>query len=322
MHWKVANVDIWIHQDKNAPTPKGSCPYLNSSAPHIHMQPRQWVVLGNEAKPMLHRVYTGHERYYRSHYNQWCCLHWMLRGATNLRQKTAAKFYLFEFELFEVMCGRGINLCSAFNPSKCTHTQQWTHTHPEQWAANAAAPGEQLGVRSRVSPQSWYWRWREHLLFTPPHWQFLLARDSNPQPRVTSPMLHPFGHDCLYGVLTQILKDFQRSLYRVQCRQTSGVDTVLLTYREEPKQPRCTIAGLPLLESSPVLESSSDIYTGPTSCLIVPQTFSSCFFIHHLYLSVTRLSCSLNALSSTSWVDTPLTADWLQVCFGTRPYFL
>ncbi len=36
-------------------------------------------------------------------------------------------------------------------------------------------------------------------------------------------------------------------------------------------------------------------------------------------ISVTRLSSSLNALSSTSWVDTPLTADWLQVCFGTRP---
>ncbi len=151
-----------------------------------------------------------------------------------------------------------------------THTAVHTHTHtvnthPEQWAANAAAPGEKLGVRSRVSPQSWYWRWREHLLFTPPHRQFLPARDSNPQPRVTSPMLHPFGHDCLYDVLTQISNDFQRSLYRVQCRQTSGVDTVLLTYREEPKQPRCTIAGLLLLESSPALGSWSNIYTGPTS---------------------------------------------------------
>ncbi len=42
------------------------------------------------------------------------------------------------------------NLCSAFNPSKCTHTVVNTHTvntHPEQWAANAAAPWEQLGVR-------------------------------------------------------------------------------------------------------------------------------------------------------------------------------
>ncbi len=34
----------------------------------------------------------------------------------------------------------------------------------------------------------------------------------------------------------------------------------------------------------------SDIYTGPTSCLIVPQTFSSfVFFIRHLYLSIARL---------------------------------
>ncbi len=37
------------------------------------------------------------------------------------------------------------NLCSAFNPSKCTHTV--VNIHLEQWAANAAAPGEQLGVR-------------------------------------------------------------------------------------------------------------------------------------------------------------------------------
>ncbi len=50
-------------------------------------------------------------------------------------------------------------------------------------------------------------------------------------------------------------------------------------------------------------------------CLI----FFFFFFICHLYLSVTRLGCSLNALSSTSRVDTPLTADWLQVCVGTRP---
>ncbi len=45
------------------------------------------------------------------------------------------------------------NLCSAFNLSKCIHTavrseQTHTHTlntHPEQWAADAAVPGEQLG---------------------------------------------------------------------------------------------------------------------------------------------------------------------------------
>ncbi len=37
-------------------------------------------------------------------------------------------------------------------PIQSAHTQQWTHTHtvnthPEQWAASAAALGEQLGVR-------------------------------------------------------------------------------------------------------------------------------------------------------------------------------
>ncbi len=49
------------------------------------------------------------------------------------------------------------------------------------------------------------------------------------------------------------------------------------------------------------------------------DVFRFCFFIPHLCLSVTQLGCSLKALSSTPLVDTPLTADWLQVCFGSRP---
>ncbi len=32
----VANADIWNHQIQHAPTPKGSRPYFDSSAPHIH----------------------------------------------------------------------------------------------------------------------------------------------------------------------------------------------------------------------------------------------------------------------------------------------
>uniref|UniRef100_A0A8C1QWV1 L3MBTL histone methyl-lysine binding protein 4 n=1 Tax=Cyprinus carpio TaxID=7962 RepID=A0A8C1QWV1_CYPCA len=43
------------------------------------------------------------------------------------------------------------NWCSAFNPSKCTHTavrsEHTVNTHPEQWAAIDPAPGEQLGVQ-------------------------------------------------------------------------------------------------------------------------------------------------------------------------------
>ncbi len=54
---------------------------------------------------------------------------------------------------------------SAFNPSKCTHL--------EQWAADCAAPGEQS-------------------------WTSCQSRDSNPQPwvtsgRVSSPTLYPLG---------------------------------------------------------------------------------------------------------------------------------
>ncbi len=51
---------------------------------------------------------------------------------------------------------------------------------------------------SRVSPQSWYWRWRERSLFTPPTDNSCRTWDSNPQPRVTSPTLYPLGHDCPY----------------------------------------------------------------------------------------------------------------------------
>ncbi len=49
----------------------------------------------------------------------------------------------------------------------------------------------------RVSPQSWYWRWRECSLFTPPTDNSCWTRDSNPQPQFTSPTHYPIGHDCL-----------------------------------------------------------------------------------------------------------------------------
>ncbi len=88
------------------------------------------------------------------------------------------------------------NLCSAFNPTKCTHTAVNTHT---PWTANDAAPGEQLGVRclaqgshlSRGSEGG-----RECWLFTPP--PKIPARPETPTHdlRVTSPTLYPLGHDC------------------------------------------------------------------------------------------------------------------------------
>ncbi len=79
------------------------------------------------------------------------------------------------------------NFCSAFNPSKCTSTVVNTHTmdtHPEQWAANAAAPREQLGVclaqgshLSRGIVDG-----RECCTFTPPTNNLCRTWDSNPWP--------------------------------------------------------------------------------------------------------------------------------------------
>ncbi len=107
------------------------------------------------------------------------------------------------------------NLCSAFNPSKCkhtavtselthTHTRTHTHTHSvnthsEQWAANGAAPGEQLGVRclARESHLSRGIEGGESAGYSlPPP-----TIPSGPETRtcnlrVTSPTLYPLDHDC------------------------------------------------------------------------------------------------------------------------------
>ncbi len=75
------------------------------------------------------------------------------------------------------------NLSSAFNPSKCTLTA--VNTHLEQWAAPYFGARGAVGGSvpcSRVSPQSWYWRWREHLLFTPPTDNPCRTWESNRQP--------------------------------------------------------------------------------------------------------------------------------------------
>ncbi len=87
--------------------------------------------------------------------------------------------------------------------------------------------------------------------------------------------------------------------------------TVLLTYRGETKQPWCPIAGLPLLEFSPALESWSEIYRGPTSCLIVQQMFFSLKFLSaiSIFLSSGRLFTERSLLQS--WVDLDAPYCWL-----------
>ncbi len=89
------------------------------------------------------------------------------------------------------------NLCSAFNPSKCTHTV--VNIHQEQWAANAAAPGEQLGVRclaqgSHLSRGIEGGESAGYSLPPPtiPDGPEIRTHDL----QVTSPTLYPLGHDC------------------------------------------------------------------------------------------------------------------------------
>ncbi len=79
------------------------------------------------------------------------------------------------------------NLCSAFNPSKCTHTA--VNTNPEQWAAN----GEQLGVRC-LAQGSHLSRGAGYSL--PPPTIPAGPETRTHDLRVTSPTLYPLGHDC------------------------------------------------------------------------------------------------------------------------------
>ncbi len=89
--------------------------------------------------------------------------------------------FFFWSDVWPSMVTHTQNVCSAFNPSKCTHTHTHTvvNTHPEQWAANTAAPGEQLGVRCLAQGSHLsrgiqvYWKVERMLLLHYPHRQFL-----------------------------------------------------------------------------------------------------------------------------------------------------
>ncbi len=73
-----------------------------------------------------------------------------------------------------------------------THTQQWTHTHSSEHTPRAVGSHLCCGARgavggsvpcSRVSPQSWYWRWKESAGHSPPPtYNSCRPRDSNLQP--------------------------------------------------------------------------------------------------------------------------------------------
>ncbi len=105
------------------------------------------------------------------------------------------QFFLFEFE---VTCGQvwwpilGIRALHFTHPSAHTHSSEHAHTvntHPEPWAAiYAATLGELLGVQclvqgSHLSNVIEGGESSVHSLTIPAR-----TRDSNPQPRITSPI--------------------------------------------------------------------------------------------------------------------------------------
>ncbi len=93
----------------------------------------------------------------------------------------------------EVTCGQvwwlGICALHLTYPSAHTHSSKHTHTHLEHtpgavgsqcWGARGAVGGPV--PCTRVSPQSWYWGWRERWSFTPPTYNPCRTWDSNPRP--------------------------------------------------------------------------------------------------------------------------------------------
>ncbi len=98
----------------------------------------------------------------------------------------------------DVTCGQvlcpilGIFALHLTHPSAHTAVrseQTQTHTHHEHTpgAVGSQCSGARGAVGgsvpcSRVSPQSWYWRWRERWTFTPPTDNSCWTWDSNPQP--------------------------------------------------------------------------------------------------------------------------------------------
>ncbi len=87
----------------------------------------------------------------------------------------------------EVVCGQVwwpiLGICPLHLTHPSAHSQQWTHTWSSgQPCCGARGAGGGSVPCSRVSPQSWYWRWREHLLFTPPTDNPCRTWESNRQP--------------------------------------------------------------------------------------------------------------------------------------------
>ncbi len=123
-----------------------------------------------------------------------------------------------------------------------------------------------------------------------------------------------------YDMLTQIWNDFQWSLYHVQCRQTLAVAARRVWFRHGvsnlSRRTKATSASDHRPSAPSVLSSAGKLIWYLHRSYFLPYRSADVF----LFCFLSAISIFLSLGSAVLWIDTPLTADWLQVCFGSRPW--
>ncbi len=75
-------------------------------------------------------------------------------------------------------------------PSKCTHRQQWTHTHTHGQPFMLRRAGSIRGFGALLKGNSpWYWRWRGRCTFTHPNYNLCQTETRTRNLSITSPNL-------------------------------------------------------------------------------------------------------------------------------------
>ncbi len=167
-------------------------------------------------------------------------------------------------------------------------------------------------------------------------WYLKAPKQTRPYPNSTSPLfwnLRPTRtHTTMATKIAETSEDdtsiFKQKPTQISFVKRSKINVTHLSRRNNATSAYDSSPSRSLSFSSP-LESCSDIYAGPTSWLIVTLLFNVLFLWYFpLFLSAISLysrSADIRpvhsnwALSSPCHYKTrPLTADWLQVCFGTQ----
>ncbi len=152
---------------------------------HMHTHARTHAHMHTHARTHAH-ARTNARTHARTHAHTHARMHAHMRTRTHAHTHTHARTHA------------RTHTCAHTRTHARTHTHTpWTQTRSiEQPYCYGGAVGGSVPC-SRVSPQSWYWRWRESAGYslpppTIPAWPEIRTRDL----RVTSQTLYPLGHDC------------------------------------------------------------------------------------------------------------------------------